>query len=84
MYRSNNIHNYFELLWVLLLLLFSFVCLYGGRGTIQILVKKKVPGDTQLGHNLRPQISENQNCTPEPQAVIRTSEEPEAGNHSNQ
>lgn len=84
MYRSNNIQNYFELLWVLLLLLFCYVCFCGGTGTTQILVKKKVPGDTQLGHSLGLQISENQCHRPEPQAVIRTSEEPEAGNCSNQ
>lgn len=49
-------------------------------------MKKKVPGDTQHCHNhgLGPQVSQNQNQMPDPQAVIRTSEAPEAGNHSNQ
>lgn len=86
MYRSTDTQNYFESLWVLLLSLFCHVCLYGGRGTTEVPVKKKVHGDTQHGqnHGLGPQMPQEQNQTPDLQGVVRTGETPEAGNHSNQ
>lgn len=84
MYGSTDIQNYFELCWVLLLAFFCYVCLFSRRSSIQVLVDKKVTGDTHHYHihGGRPQISQNQ--TLNPQAGIRTSEAAEVRNYSSQ